>query len=268
MTKREAANQFGWSKTELDRRWKAAGTGGWEEFYDRVKDYGGDYNAYKSAQRQKDLIKQQEGKVNDFMGRWNTKIASQPTMQDIWKRISDERGLTGKRDTFTGLMGQVGSVQEQLENAPEQIAGETRGYDVNAAQQARITQAKQGELAKTLSPIARAAETAGTGYNLALAEAGQQISSEQYQQEKELQPYLTEAQLLDSALARQVTMYTTDMQNQTNILLQKLKSSGALDQNEMDQLNQLALLERDYELKRNQFDYERKFKTSQNETWS
>lgn len=208
------------------------------------------------------LAEEHEGKINDFIGRWDSAIKNQPTMQDVWNRVAQERGLEGKRDVFTGLMGQVGSVQQQLEDAPEQVAGETRGYDVNAAQQARLQQARQGELAKTLSPLARAAETAGTGYNLALAEAGQQISAEQYQQEKELQPYLTEAQLLDSALARQVTMYTTDMQNQTNILLQKLQNQGALDAQEMDRLNELAKLEREYELARNQFDYERKFKTT------
>ena len=208
------------------------------------------------------LKQEQEGKITDFMGRWGSAIKNQPTMQDVWNRVAQERGLEGKRDVFTGLMGQVGSVQQQLEDAPEQVAGETRGYDVNAAQQARLQQVRQGELAKTLSPLARAAETAGTGYNLALAEAGQQISAEQYQQEKELQPYLTEAQLLDSALARQVTMYTTDMQNQTNILLQKLQNQGALDAQEMKNLNELAKLEREYELARNQFDYERKFKTT------
>jgi len=57
-------------------------------------------------------------------------------------------------------------------------------------------------------------------------------------------------------------MYTTDMQNQTNILLQKLQNQGALDAQEMNNLNELAKLEREYELARNQFDYERKFKTT------
>jgi len=257
------AKQLGISRKELEDRTKAAGFEHTEDFYYAT---GGTGVMPKTPEQ---IEKEQQQKITDFMGRYQGAIAKQPTMQDVWNRVAQERGLEEQRGKFTGLMGQVGTIQEQLEKTPEQIAGETRGFDVNAAQRARLEQVRQGELAKTLSPIAKAAEVAGTGYNLALAEAGNQITAEQYQQEKELAPYATEAELLDSALARQVTMYTTDKQNQLDLMLKRLANNQAISEKELDQLNQLALLEKEYELKKNQFDYERKFKTaSEDDGWA
>lgn len=246
------ASQLGISRGELEKRAKAAGFDTTEAYYMST---GG------TGVTQADQVAKEKAQTDEFLGRYNTKVASQPTMQDVWNRVSKERGLEEKRNVFTGLMGSVGNIQEQIQNAPEQIQSETRGFDVNAAQRTRIQQAKEGELAKTLSPIARAAETAGTGYNLALGEAGQQITAEQYQQEKELRPFATEAELLNGALARQMTYYTTDKQNQLSLMLKNLESGGVSDI-ELQSLADLAKLEREWELKKDYLAYEKSFKTT------
>lgn len=246
------AESLGISRSELEKRARAAGFDTTEAYYRATGGTG------TTAQ---DQINKENAQTQDFMNRYTAKIASQPTMQDVWKRLSTEYGLGTAGETYRGLSKSASELQQTAEQMPEQVAGETRGYDVSSSQLQRLQQARQGEVYKQLTPIAREAGVAGQNLASLTGQAMNALSAEQYQQEKELQPFATEAELLNSALARQATYYTTDKQNQLTLMLNNLQSGGVSDI-ELQSLADLAKLEKEFELKKQYLAYEQQFKTT------
>jgi len=256
-SKGDFANSLGISRKELENKAKDAGFNTTEAYYNST---GG------TGTTQADIQAREQGQMDDFMGRYQGAVAGQASMSDVWDRISQETGLQETGQYYSGLRNSASQLQQTAEQMPDQVAGETRGYDVNAGQLQRLQQQRQGEIYKQLTPVAREAGQAGSQYQTLLSQAGAQMSAEQYQQEKELQPYATEASLMNSAMARQLSYYTVDKQQQTSMLLQKLQSENGLAQNELDQLNQLALLEQQFENQKQYLDYSQQFKTTTGDT--
>jgi hypothetical protein len=235
-SKGDFAESLGISRGELEKRARDAGFSTTEEYYNATRGTG-------KLPQQND-----RAQIDDFMSRWTGAIANQPTMGDIWKRLSGEFGIDKASENYRNLAGMASGLQQQFEQTPEQVASESRGYDVNAAQQARLTQARQGDVLRNLTPIAREAGIAGQNLNTLTGQAMNQLGAEQYQLEKELQPYLTEAELLNSALARQLSYYTVDRQRELDLLLKKLEGEQAISLEELEQIGDLAELERQYEI--------------------
>ncbi len=233
------ASQLGISPDELKRRARDAGFDTTEAYFNAT---GG------TGTTSQDLQKQGEAKITDLMGRYNTAISKQPTMQDVWKRLSGEYGLGTAGQNFRNLSSTASNLQQTAEQMPEQVAGETRGFDVSANQLQRIAQNRQGDIYKQLTPIAREAGVAGQNYSMLTGQAQNNLQAEQYQQEKELQPFATEASLLDSSLARAMTGYSVDKQSQLSLMLKNMESGGVNDI-ELKNLADLALLEREWDLK-------------------
>ena len=92
------------------------------------------------------------------------------------QKAETESFLTGARERFglpqleqvqqAATSRQLG-LEEQLSTLPERIAGETRGFDVNALQKARIQEARQAPLATQAAQagrdVARATTALQTG---------------------------------------------------------------------------------------------------------
>jgi len=228
------------------------------KLYNQYKGGGGDTGlitggvGYSNADK---IAAEQEAKTSDFLSRYNAAIAGQPTIQDIYGRISGELGLPQANQLYTGLSNRALTIEGQLEELPEQIAGETRGYDVNAIQRNKIEAARGAKITDDLTSVARAAQRAGTTATNLGQQAMTQLGLEAGQLEKELSPFMTEAELLSDNLARQVTLYTTERQAQLETYLTKLRIQGELDAREMSNLAALAEQENEYELQKKLLSY-------------
>lgn len=207
------------------------------------------------------LAKEQEAKTADFLNRYTSAIQAQPTIQDIYDRIYGELGIGAARDLSTGLTQQALDIEGRLQNLPEQITGETRGFDVNAAQRAKIEEQRTSKMGADLTQMARAAERAGVRTTALGQEAMTRLGLEAGQLEKELAPFQTEAELLNDNLARKLSMYTTERQGQLDTLLEKLRIQGNLDATEMKLAADLALQEDKYKREKDYLTFSQQYKT-------
>jgi len=270
--KTDAARELGISKKELENRAKAAGYDNTEQYYWSLGNFAagssGEYNNLGSLSgvQQSNLIAQQKAQEEDFLKRYSTAIGQQPTMADIYGRLSTQYGLPEQQNLSTGLTQNALDIEGRLQTLPERIGTETRGYDVNATQRARIEEQRGGEMAGDLAQMARAAERAGTRTAQLQGDIGTQMQLELAQQTKQLQPFTVEGELLGSRFAREVTMYTTDKEAQLNVYLQQLANNQAMTAAETAQMYALAQKEDEYEKAKSLFAFQLaekdKYKTS------
>lgn len=175
----------------------------------------------------------QQAKEQDFLTRFRTAIPEARTA------IESELGLPGLRQgalaagaTARGVQGQFQAIAPTQQTIAQQV-----GISAPRLQQ-RISQ-KTSELAPALSAASRGLAGATEALALGQETYGQRI-------EETLLPFQTEATVLSESLAREMTGFTTAMQSELDITLQKLRNQGALDVAEMQQLERLAQQEQEY----------------------
>lgn len=249
------ASQLGISRSELENRAKAAGYGTTEEYY----------NSGKWDTAQSDLMAKQNATQQEFLNRYNTKTGGFTPLADIATRLQTEYGYQPAQELATGLTKTALGTQGMMANLPQQIQAETRGYDVNAAQRGRLQEARGSELSGRLTNEARAAESANvTAQNIA-NQVAQGVGYAGEERTFQMQPLQMEAAMIGDAFARQVTMYTTNLQNETTKLIAKWQQEGALKSEEAGRLATLAQQEQAYENAKKLYAYQKetdqRFKT-------
>lgn len=189
----------------------------------------------------------QETREEDFLKRLRETMGAQPSLTDISTRLETELGLPGQREVSVGLRSAVVDLEQSLSGMPGRVAGETRGFDVTAAQLARIQEARGEPVREDLIETARAAEKAGIRLGAGETELGRRLGLEAAGLERELQPFATEAGMMSDRAAREITLYSTERQAELSELLQKLQTQGQLSVVEAQSLNKLALQEDEYQ---------------------
>ncbi len=193
-------------------------------FFDKSANAGQSFANFSSGQY---------GKMTDFMDRYRMGVAKQEALPHMYQRIGMELGIPN-------LQQSVNTLGKTYAELPQTYGNATRGFDVNANQLARTISTKAGELAPALQSAQQALSGAQqeaqtrTGYGLA-------------QQQKELEPFKTEQQMLSEFLAREQSGFTTGAQMELDGLLQKLQSGIALTEAEKQRAHQLAQLEKQFE---------------------
>lgn len=156
--------------------------------------------------------------------------ANQATTSDNFlTNIRKQYGIDSLEQASRGITNQMLNVEGQLEKLPTQVANETRGFDVNAAQLDAITQNKQKPLVEQYSQLGRAAERAGG----VLSDARNAVRDE--------------ISIMSDRLAREATLFSQGMQSELNVLLEKYRTGIMLSEGEKDRLNKLAIAEQDFE---------------------
>ncbi len=169
----------------------------------------------------------QEAKQNDFLTRFRTAIGGQESLPNAATRIGGTLGLPGLQSTAQGLIKSVAQIPQVQQTA-------TRGYNVNANQLSQIIASKQAQLAP-------AAQQAVTQEQTGEQQLGQQLGYLQTQQAKELQPFQTEGSMLSDQIAREMSGYTQDKQNQLQAYLAQMQAGNALTLQQLQDANSLAL---------------------------
>ena len=184
------------------------------------------------TQSMADAAKREE----DFLTRFRAAIGGQETSTAMSARLSEDLGLPKLRTVSRDLT-------QSLEETPDVQKQATRGYDVNANQLSRIIAQKQSELAPE-------AQKAITQQQFAEGELSERMGQGVQDQLRELTPFTTEASMLSERAAREVTGYTSMMQNELSVLLQKMSQDFQMTEREKDRAAQLAMAEQEYEAAR------------------
>jgi len=195
------------------------------------------YNQKIAASQQQEKLDAfnlaQRGRESEFLTRFQTAIPEARTA------IETELGLPGLRQSALTAGQTARDIQGQFEQiAPtQQTVAQQVGISAPRLQQ-RIS-SKTAELAPALSAASRG--LAGTTEALALGQEtyGQRMG-------ETMLPFTTEAGMLSDSLAREMTGFTTQIQSELEVSLQKLRNQGALDVAEMQKLERLAQQEQDY----------------------
>lgn len=241
--KTDTAKLLGISKREFENRAKAAGFDSTEGYYNSLGKSSGTSAGVPSVAGVPDNKAQEE----DFLKRFRETVTGQPSVSDIYSRLSNEAGLSDARKLATGLTQQALTTEGRLSQLPEQIAGETRGFDVNAAQRGRIEEARSGDISRTLNQQALAAQRAGVSAESIAGDVGTRLGLAVDEQNKLLKPFEVEANMISERAARELTGYTANLQSETSRLIAKLDNQGNLDQIEAQRLISLAKSEQDFE---------------------
>ena len=256
---------FGGKETEGYRKYKEGQKSGkWIDLPDYIAK-GGSSSAVPggglSSAVPGSMFKQQEARESDFLSRFRTTLGQQTPIGDIYTRLSTEAGLPEARKLTGGLTQSALDVQGRLAGLPERIAGETRGFDVNATQLARIQETRAQPVAKQLSETALAAERAGVSERALAGDVSTRLGLEVSEQQKQLQPFQVEASMISDRAARELTGYTTQLQAQTGQLIAKLLQQGTLDQIEARRLVDLASQEDSFQKQKQLLAYQKSLST-------
>jgi len=197
------------------------------------------------AGREEFQTEQRESEA-DFLKRYTEALGGQESMEAMYQRMSGELGLPQLREERMALSRQVSGLEETIAGMPEQVAGETRGYDVSARQQARLEQARTDPFTEQMIAMGRRAGLVGEELTGAESQLGTRMGLSQAQQEKMMKPYGMEKDILSERSARETTGYNMDKQNSLDVLLNRIEAGEALSAEERAQANALALLEQQF----------------------
>jgi len=152
-------------------------------------------------------------------------------IQDFLGQARERLGLPGLEQAQQSAGNVVRGLQGQIEELPGQVKGETRGFDVNAAQLAAIQRQKQTPLVTQLSQAGRGLEATTQALGLA-----------------------------SDRLAREQTGFTSALQADLDVLLTKMQQQGQLDFLEQQKLVSLALAESGFEQQKKLISFQESFK--------
>lgn len=168
----------------------------------------------------------QEAKQNDFINQFKAAVAAQPT-------IAQSADTIGQRLGLPTLQANAQTLNNQLQNIPQQQTTATRGYDVNSNQLARIIGQKQSELAPAAT---QAAQNAGNAESNLSTQLGYQTQ----QNALDLQPLQMQGSMLSSQIAAEMTGFNQDKQTQLTLVTQQISNGQAVSMAQLQQANDLA----------------------------
>lgn len=180
-----------------------------------------------------DLFGTQRGETAGYLGGLRDYINHFPSMAVMAQNIGDTLNLPN-------LRANANSLQNTMYELPQTYNAATRGYDVNQNQLSRIIGQKQSEI----GPVA---ERASANANVAEQELGRRLGYAQQDFQNKLIPYQSEQALLSDRLARETSGYTTQMTNELNAIIDKIKQGVALTEGERTRANELAKAEKQYQ---------------------
>jgi hypothetical protein len=180
-------------------------------------------NTFKQVAQDRAMFEEkQRGQEQDFLGRFTGAIQSLEPLDIMRERLAEDLNIAPTREAFTGLTKSVADLQNVLNTLPQQVAGETRGFDVNANQLARIQESRAQPIQQNLGQQATALGATGQVLGALEGELGQRLQTGVTQQQRQLQPFEVEGSLLSDRLAREVTGFNQDRESELNLLLNKI----------------------------------------------
>lgn len=216
-------------------------SGNWDDNY-FAKTYGGgssnpggsltDYlTQQKSAQQA--LLDQQQQKETNFMSRYNAAEAALPKASDVYSKLSTQLGIDPLRNAATAL-------ETTAANLPDTAQQRAQRFGLSGSQMSEYLATQGGLLAPTLTAAEKALGAREGDLNTLL-------SAQMNQNQQSLDPYKTEATFISDAAARATSLFSQQDQNTFTALLDKIKNDQAVSAAEVQQANDLAKKQQDYQ---------------------
>lgn len=180
-----------------------------------------------------ELRTRQKAEEETFLGALNERIAGQETLTAAGERIGGELQLPALRESAFNLTQTLKNIPRTQETISKQVG-------ISAPNLQKRIAAEQGKIA----PLA---QEAVNQQQFSEQELGTRLGYLVAEQAKELEPfYKAQLPLLSDRLAREVSLYTQDKQNELSLLLTKMSQGFQASQAELDRANQLAIAEKQY----------------------
>ena len=172
-----------------------------------------------------DIVAKQKTTEDEYLGRYTTAIGALPKVQDIFERLSKEKGLEQATNVSRGLQSSFEAIPEQ-----EKIAG--KQFGISAPRLAKRVVERQSTLAPQVTK-------AGTQEANIRSDIAGQISRETAESERTLLPYQTEAAFISDRVAALMTGWTAERAASLQTGLQMMANENAMD---IAKLNNIAAL--------------------------
>lgn len=194
----------------------------------------------KQAADRQAMLDAQTAKETDFLGRFNTAVTGAPKFSELAGQYGTDLGLPQMREASIGMNQSLIDLQSALETLPSRVAGETRGFEVNANQLARIQEARAQPMVQNMNKTATEASRAQER----LGSTEQQLATLLGYADKDFQrtllPFEQESKLISDQIARQVSGFNKSAEDELNLILNKLNFGQTLSANEIQRVNDLA----------------------------
>lgn len=174
-----------------------------------------------------------EAKQNDFIGRFRAAVSDLPSYSDLYSSTSQKYNLPG-------MLTEAQRQSNALQRLPDTEKNATRGFNVNSNQLQQIINDKTAKLAPQAN---QALNNYAQFANLVNQETGYGIQ----EQQKDLMPLQLEGSMLSDQLAREMTGFTQQQDNQLKSYLAALDSNTQLTLEQMREANALAQRKLDYD---------------------
>lgn len=175
------------------------------------------FTPYQTAQddKFKSFYDTQKGAVDDYLSRLTAGNTA-----NVAKANTDFN--------VPGLQGAASALKQRIDLLNTNAANNASGY---------ATQGQTDAASSNLGVRSNIASNAASNAAIAANNEYNQLNN----------PLVTEGNMLSERLAREATGFTNDQQNQLQLLITKLNNNTALTQTEMNNANQLALQQQQYE---------------------
>jgi hypothetical protein len=222
-----------------------------------AKTYGGSSNG-ESTQSYDDLLKSISGKTTAFATGVNEAensafndylkyISGTTTPLDFYTKISEEQGIPQLQKTSSTLQGQIYSLEDTLRNIEPNVNATTKNSLVTEAQRQGIVTEKQKPIIENLSWQSQSLGRISSALSEAKAQA--LTLTDLYGQgvDKMVDVYKTKLELVSSQGDRALNAFLTDLDNEVNITLAKIKRGEEVSDQEAQNAFAMLQTQKEYE---------------------
>lgn len=218
---------------------RGAGSGGGTQAYDSL---------LTSMPKAQDFAQGLNTGENQAFGDYFKYMSNQQSPLDFYTKMSEAQGIPGLRKTQSTLQGQIYDMEDSLRRIEPDVSANSRNSIVTESQRRGIVGEKQKPLIENLGwlgqSLGRVSNAVTEGNQQALTMTG--LNSENTDRIGGV--FKTNLELKSSQAARQMTGFTTDMQNFLNVSLAKIQRGEQVSDQEAQQAFDLLKMEKQYNL--------------------
>lgn len=212
-----------------------------------VADYG-QAQALVSQQTQafQNLLNSQKDQQQGLFNQYSSASAAQPHLVDVLNNAQQQAGIGGLQQGINLFNTQATDVKGLIDRLNENTQSRTVGTNANQAYLDRMRAVEGGGLNTQLSRLTSGLGDVTAAYNTANANTGQLLSATQADQATALHPLELQINAIGDRFAREITGFTTNKQDELNVLLDKLQAQQALNDREWQAAQSLSSQANDY----------------------
>lgn len=197
-----------------------------------------------------DFAKSNEQPISDALNQYVMTARSQAKPLDVFTQLEETAQLPQMRKAAESLRGQVFNLEDALKGVKKNVAARSTQSIVTNAQQAGMVEAESAPLREDLGTISTGLGRVESAIQSAGADIATKTGLVLQGNAQELDVFKTQMQAYADRAARLMTGFTSDQQNELNILLEKVHRQQSLTDQETARAFELSKIEKQYELEK------------------